>query len=168
MREGQAFEVIGKRLFGFNRINTGEDPMEILQFFIRSNTTANILITKAPGNLNVRFKYIVFRGELTINEHSSMTSTLVGQANAAGAMAVGAVLYTNTPAFGVSPATIASFSSGGGTTVENVIRQKPNFVGPNGVNTSVNFNHLNIDGDLLPNSSVHHVLLLMWPVQQLY
>ena len=141
----------GKRLFGFNRVNTGEDPMEILQFIVRSNTTANVLITKAPGNVNVRFKYIVFRGDITINEHIAGTSTLVGQANAAGSMAVGAALYLNTPAFGVDTAKIASFSSAGGTYVEGVVRNKPDFVGPNGVNTTVNFNHYNIDGDLLPN-----------------
>ena len=141
----------GKRLFGFNRVNTGEDPMEILQFIVRSNTTANVLITKAPGNANVRFKYIVFRGDLTINEHIAGTSTLVGQANAAGSMAVGAALYLYTPAFGVDTAKIASFSSGGGTYVEGVIRNKPDFVGPNGVNTTVNFNHYNVEGDLLPN-----------------
>ena len=141
----------GQRLFGFNRVNTGEDPVEILQFFVLGNVTANILITKRATDSNVRFKYIVFRGNLTINEHNAGTSTLVGQANAKGAMAVGAALYSNTPAFGVSPPTVASFSSAGGTTVENSIRTKPDFVGPNGVNTTVNFNSLNIDEDLFPN-----------------
>ena len=99
----------------------------------------------------MNFKYIVFRGELTIAEHNNGTSTLVGQANSAGAMAVGAVLYSNTPAFGVNPPTIASFSSIGGTPVNGVVRSKPEFTAPNGVNTSVNLGGPNIDGDGSPN-----------------
>ena len=77
--------------------------------------------------------------------------TVVGQANAEGAMTVGAVLYSNTPAYGVNPPTIASFSSIGGTPVNGIVRNKPDFTGPNGVNTTVYMGGVNIDGDLFPN-----------------
>ena len=43
---------------------------------------------------------------MTINEYNNSTGTVVGQANAEGAMAVGAALYTNTPAFGFNPPTL--------------------------------------------------------------
>ena len=43
---------IGRRLFGFNRVNTGEDPTEILQFIVRSTTTANI-------NIKVQYQRLV-------------------------------------------------------------------------------------------------------------
>ncbi len=47
------------------------------------------------------------------------TGTVLGQANSSGAISVGAALYLNTPAYGVNPPTIASFSSRGGTLVND-------------------------------------------------
>lgn len=141
----------GKTLFGFNRNNIGCDPIEVLPFTVTANSTTNIMIVRAAGTQNVNFKYIVFQGDPTINEYHTGTSTIVGQANAAGAIAVGAALYTNTPAYGVNPPTIASFSSTGGTPVNGVIRNKPNITAPNGVNTTVNMGGVNIDGDAFPN-----------------
>ncbi len=142
----------GQPLFGFNRNNIGGDPLEVLPFTVTQNTTTNILIIRSAGSSpNLRFKYIFFRGNTVVSEYNSGTSTIVGQANAAGAIAVGAVLYRNTPAYGVNPPTIASFSSQGGTPVNNVVRNKPELTAPNGVNTTVNFGGVNIDGDPLPN-----------------
>ncbi len=141
----------GATLFGFNRNNIGGDPLEIMPFTVTANTTTNILIVNASGNANVRFKYVVFRGELTFNEFNTGTSTIVGQANSAGAMTVGAVLFSNTPAFGVNPPTIASFSSSGGTQINSSVRNKPDFAAPNGINTTVNLGGSNIDGDAFPN-----------------
>ncbi|MFM8348115.1 MAG: S8 family serine peptidase, partial [Bacteroidota bacterium] len=94
----------------------------------------------------MRFKYLIFRGDgLTINEYynPATASTVVGQANAADAITVGAVLYSNTPAYGYSrPAgadefTVASFSSRGGTYTDGSVRNKPDLTGPNGGNTTV-------------------------------
>lgn len=141
----------GNTLFGFNRNNIGGDPIEVLPFTVTTNTTTNIMIVRASGSDNVPFKYVVFRGEPVINEYNSGTSTIVGQANAAGAMTVGAVLYSNTPAYGVNPPTIASFSSTGGNAINGVVRNKPDFAGPNGINTTVYMGGTNIDGDLFPN-----------------
>ncbi len=148
----------GNKLFGFNRNNIGADPLEVLPFTVTGTSQTNIMIVRALGTGNVRFKYIVFQGNLTMNEFANTgSSTLVGQGNAAGAMAVGAVLYKNTPAFGVDPPTVASFSSRGGTPVNGVYRNKPEFCAPNGVNTTVDFGGgpaSNIDaneGDPFPN-----------------
>ena len=143
----------GSQLLGFNRNNIGGDPVEVLPFIIQGQTIeSNIVIAKATGN-NVRFKYIVFRGQMKILEYVSGSSTIVGQANAAGAMSVGAVLFSNTPAYGVAIPTIASFSSTGGTrlTGETLAKQKPDFTAPNGVNTTVDMGGQNIDGDSFPN-----------------
>jgi hypothetical protein len=143
----------GNTLFGFNRVNTGGDPIEVLPFTVGAGgAQANLVIMKAEGPENVRFKYIVFRGGLTMNEYADVgNSTIVGQANAEGAIAVGAVLYSNTPAYGVDPPTIASFSSRGGTLINGVDRLKPEITAPNGVNTTVDLGGFNLEGDLFPN-----------------
>jgi hypothetical protein len=153
--------------FGFNRNNLGGDPVEILTFTIRENTTTDIMVVRAAGTDDVKFKYIVFRGDnIVFNEHNNEGqgfSTITGHANAEGAMTVGAVLYSNTPAFGYArPAGseefgVASFSSTGGTTIGVTDRVKPDFIAPNGVNTTVALGGTDIDlpdspgGDGLPN-----------------
>ncbi|MDX2442969.1 MAG: S8 family serine peptidase, partial [Bacteroidales bacterium] len=146
----------GTTLFGFNIDNTGGLPIEVLPFTVgEGGSTTNILITRASGTDNVNLKYIVFRGNLTINEFNTGSSTIVGQANAEGAIAVGAVLYSNTPEFGVEIPTIASFSSIGGTPVNGTVRQKPEITAPNGVETTVNLSpdtpEFDPDGDGIRN-----------------
>ena len=83
------------------------------------------------------------------------TATIVGQANAAGAIAVGAVLYLNTPEFGKPIPTPASFSSRGGALVSGINRNKPDIMGPNGANTTIELGgNASIDGfDGFPNFS---------------
>jgi hypothetical protein len=139
----------GTPLFGFNRNNLGGDPIEVLPFNVNETTTTNIIVSKAAGP-NVRFKYIIFRGEGIIDDPSAGAGTIVGQANAAGAISVGAVLFLNTPAYG-GVASSASFSSRGGVLVNNANRNKPDISGPNGVNTTVDLKGVNIDGDAFPN-----------------
>jgi hypothetical protein len=52
------------------------------------------MVVRAAGTGTIDFKYIFFRGDPVFNTFSSVgNSTLVGQANAAGAMAVGAAAY---------------------------------------------------------------------------
>jgi hypothetical protein len=137
--------------FGMNRFNIGADPIEVLPFTVKGDTRTNIMIVRASGSGNVRFKIVVFRGDLKFNEFETGTSTLVGQANAVGAMAIAAARYTKTPAFGASPAVAESFTSIGGTPVYGTARKKPDFTAPDGVNTTVDFSSLNIEGDLFPN-----------------
>ncbi|MEZ4740814.1 MAG: MBG domain-containing protein [Flavobacteriales bacterium] len=134
-------------------MNVGGDPLEVLPFVVAADSVqSNIVIVRESGSGPALLKYVVYRGQLVINEYGGLNaSTLSGQANAAGAIAVGAVLYSNTPEYsGVAP-TVASFSSRGGTPVNGVFRQKPDICAPNGVNTSVDLGGVNIDGDAFPN-----------------
>ncbi len=143
----------GNTLFGFNRMNIGGDAMEILPFVVAADSVqSNIMIVRESGSGPAFLKYIVYRGLLEINEYGGLNaSTITGHANAEGAIAVGAVLYSNTPEYGVNPPTVASFSSRGGTPVNGVTRAKPEITAPNGVNTSVELGGVNIDGDAFPN-----------------
>src|SRR5258708_4431291 len=145
----------GITLFGFNRNNIGGDPIEVLPFTVTQNTSTNILITRETGTgTNVHFKYIVFKvpaGGFVMNEFNQGNSTIVGQANSLGAITTGAVLYRNTPPFGVSPPTKASFSSIGGTLTYGSPRNKPDICAPNGGNTTVQLGGPNIDSDAFPN-----------------
>lgn len=138
----------GEILFGFNRVNTGDTPIEVLPFTVQEdNTTANFLIVRESGTGPAFLKYIVFRGNVQINEYATPeASTLVGQANAAGAIAVGAVDYERFPEFGGDPL-IEGFSSLGGTAVNGVDRMKPEISGPNRVNTSVNLSGITSEDD---------------------
>lgn len=140
--------------------NVGSDPVEILQF--TNNTSSSqfdIVIEKytpAGGPNPGLLKYIAFRG-VTINEYNTSSSTIVGHANAAGAEAVGAARYSQTPPFGTTPAALEPFSSGGNTpilfdTVGNsvtILRDKPEIVAPDGTNTT--FFGSDSDGDGFPN-----------------
>ncbi|TFH33190.1 MAG: hypothetical protein E4G95_09930, partial [Bacteroidia bacterium] len=137
----------GSTVLGFNRVNTGGAPVEVIPFSVKAGgATTNIVISKASGNIpDVRFKYIVFRGgdkfEIADPDQRKGTSTIVGHANAAGAIAVGAVRFDNT-------GTIMSFSSHGGTAVNGDTRaDKPAFTAPNGVNTTVDLGNGDWDGD---------------------
>jgi len=146
--------------FGFNRVNIGGFPIEVLPFTVLTDDVqSNFQIIRsevAEGydtGTPTLLKYIVFRGNLEINEYDELNaSTITGQANAEGAMAVGAVLYTNTPEYGEPNPTVASFSSRGGTTVNGGLRNKPEFCGPNVVNTSVDLGGgFDFEGDGFPN-----------------
>ncbi|MDI1325099.1 MAG: S8 family serine peptidase [Algoriphagus sp.] len=158
----------GAPLFGFNRDNSNGDPIEILSFTITEETTIDLLIarecescTDLDSNKGIKFKYVVFRGELDPNDQNGINaSTIVGHANSEGAMTVGAVLYANTSVFGFDPSlvpagtapfTAATFSSRGGTMTNNLVRNKPDFTAPNGVNTTVNLGAPNLEGDNFPN-----------------
>jgi hypothetical protein len=80
----------------------------------------------------------------TINAFSPNGPTLQGHPGAAGAAAVGAAFYFDTPRCGTTPATLEAYSSAGGAPIlfdttgtrlaTPVVRQKPDFVGPDGVN----------------------------------
>ncbi|HZH96853.1 MAG TPA: S8 family serine peptidase, partial [Flavisolibacter sp.] len=143
----------GFTLFGFNRSNLFGDPFEVCPFTVTEETNVKLMVARASGTGNVRFKYIIFRGEATMLDYKTGTSSIVGHPNANGAIAVGAMLYANIPAVTPVWPGVASFSSTGGTyTAQNTQRNKPELVGPNGVNTTVNlggavFN----DGDAYPN-----------------
>lgn len=141
----------GNTLFGFNRNNIGGDPLEIMPFTVKEATQSNILVVRAAGTDNVPFKLVIFRGALSFNEYNTGTSTVVGHPNSEGAIAVGAARYDQTPAFGVDPPVVESFSSEGGTPVGGIVRNKPEICAVNGVNTTVDLGAGDYEGDGLPN-----------------
>ena len=94
-------------------------------------------------------KYVYF-GSATINEFDTQSSTIFGHTNAVGAEAVGAARYFNTPAFGVFPPILESFSSAGATPIlfdlagnrlatPDPRSHKPEIVAPDGGNTTFFF-----------------------------
>lgn len=114
--------------------------------------------TPDPGYV----KYISY-GAATPDEYFGGESTIVGHANAAGAISVGAVPYLAGPGAGANPLIAEPFSSVGGTpiffdTAGNRLptaedRNKPDLAAPDGVNTT--FFPLGFfsdsDGDGFPN-----------------
>lgn len=147
----------GFTLFGFNRSNLNGDPFEVCPFVVKEETTAKVMIANASGTSGVRFKYIIFRGDAVIQDYNNIgNSTIVGHPNAEGAIAVGAMLYENFPAFTPVWPGVASFSSRGGTLTKGnggtQTRNKPEIIAPNGVNTTVNLGGAVFDdGDSYPN-----------------
>ena len=79
-----------------------------------------------------------------INSFATYSATLQGHPGAAGAAAVGAAFYFDTPKCGTTPAELEMFSAQGGAPIlfntsgvrltTPLVRQKPDFVGPDGVN----------------------------------
>jgi hypothetical protein len=80
----------------------------------------------------------------TINSFATNSATIQGHPGAAGAAAVGAAFYFQTPACGTTTAVLEPYSSLGGAPIlfntsgtrlaAPLIRQKPDFVGPDGAN----------------------------------
>jgi hypothetical protein len=121
--------------------NIGGDPVEIFGYTNRAGAakTFQLGIELVAGPAPGLIKYVYF-DDVSIDEFATNSATAYGHANAAGARAVGAARYTQTPAFGASPPVLESFSSAGGIpilygpsgTAISELRQKPEFVAPNG------------------------------------
>jgi hypothetical protein len=141
--------------------NIGNDPIEGFYFEnTGEETTFNIVITKSGGPAPKIIKYIDFEGYISFNEFNTSGSTIFGHSNAKGAIAVGAVRYNRTPAFGVNPPIIEAFSSAGGTKIyfnsqgkrkNPEIRHKPEITAPNGGNSTFFIPGLDYEGDGFPN-----------------
>ncbi len=123
------------------------DPVEIFAFFNPSGsgeTKFNIAILRVSGSNPGRMKWVAAGFEGSIDEFDTASGTCYGHPNAKRARAVGAAFYASTPPFGVDPAVLEPFSSAGGTAIlftktgvpVNVLRQKPEIVAPDGVNTT--------------------------------
>jgi len=136
--------------------NIGGDAVELLAFTnntgLTGTTLFDVLITRAAGADPATIKYVDFsvpniNGQtVAFNEYLTNSSTLYAHANSAGAISVGAARYTQTPPFGVTPPAVENFSAYSGTQiifntagvrlVTPIVREKPNVVGPDGVNTT--------------------------------
>jgi Subtilase family len=98
--------------------------------------------TAAPGRIKVA---VEDNGAgSTIDAFQTNSAILHGHPGASGAAAVGAAFYFDTPTCGTTPAMLESYSSKGGTPIlfdvtgarlaTPMVRQKPDFVGPDGAN----------------------------------
>ena len=121
--------------------NIGGDAVEIFVFTTNRGPTKiyQLGIEHVSGPLPGKVKFVYF-GNMTVDEYATNSSTSYGHAIAVGGQGVGAARYSNTPDYGVSPPVIESFSAKGGVPVlfdtagnpVNDVRQKPDFVAPNG------------------------------------
>lgn len=137
-----------------DNVDTGA-PLEILQYFNDGSfgTEFTIAITYdgvdsigPPAGL---VKTLLFGSGISINDFPTHSATLTGHANAAGAAAVGASFYLETPEYGTAPPALEPFSSSGGTPIlfdtsgsplaAPELRAKPDMVAIDGVNTTFFF-----------------------------
>ncbi|MEN1678621.1 MAG: Ig-like domain-containing protein [Planctomycetota bacterium] len=137
--------------------NIGGDALEVFSF---TNTTGssslNLAVGLAAGAAPGLMKWVAF-DPFIVNEYATNSATSYGHTNAAGASAVGAANYLDTPAFGAASPGLESFSSAGGIPTLfdtagqpiNELRAKPNIVAPDGTNTT--FFGFDSDFDGFPN-----------------
>lgn len=134
--------------------NTGKasGPIEFISFANLGKETSkfNIAIVRAsgPDPQQIRYVFNAPVGLPTNLEFPTNSSTLYGHKNAAGAIAVGATNYQDTPAFNelIGGPTLERFSSVGGIPIlfdingkrleQAKVRLKPDIVAPDGVNTT--------------------------------
>jgi hypothetical protein len=131
----------------------GNDPVQVLIVANPANSggnsqtaTLNLVVGLAGGATPGRIKVAVDDDGAgsTIDSFATNGGTVQGHPGAAGAMAVGAAFFFQTPACGTSPAVLEAYSSEGGTPIlfdssgnplaTPVTRQKPDIVGPDGGN----------------------------------
>ena len=116
--------------------------------------------SREENNTPIEFKIINFDSpNALVTDLDDFNSSIVGHPNAVGAITVGAVRYDLTPAFGVPNPVKEAFSSAGGTgiyfdtdgfPITPEIRIKPDFMAPDGVNTTF-FGNFDFEGDGFPN-----------------
>lgn len=139
-----------------DNVTTGEG-WEVLQFenyeFLGYGSLFNIVITyddvdsrDLPATL---LKTVIFGSGVTLNDFATNSGTLIGHANAAGAAAVGAAFFNDTPEYGTTPPVLEPYSSAGGVPVlfsangsslaSPEVRLKPDITAVDGVNTTFFF-----------------------------
>jgi hypothetical protein len=126
------------------------DPIEVFGYENDTESqTFFLVILKFAGPDPAHVKYVSFGDALFYLTDPPipgiLAPALYGHAKAAGAIAMGAAFYLQTPAYGVDPPVLESFTSNGGTPnyfdvagnpIPPLIRRKPDITAPDGVNTS--------------------------------
>ncbi|MBE9551999.1 MAG: S8 family serine peptidase, partial [Proteobacteria bacterium] len=140
-------------------------PVEILAYTNSGETEVNLdlMIAHFDGPEAALMKYVLFGGLNVTVEHATDSPTLYGHANAAGAEAVGAAFYQDTPLYdtSLSQPVLEYFSSAGGVPIlfdrnglalsAAELREKPEIVGPDGTNTTFFYADSTRDTDNWPN-----------------
>ncbi|KAA5538993.1 S8 family serine peptidase [Roseiconus nitratireducens] len=155
---------VGSILSASTNANVNGDPVEILSFTNSSSLprSVHLAIPRTFGDAPDLMKYIGFvRGNISIDDFPTDSSTSWGHANARGAESVAAAPFFNTPSFGVSPPIAEGFSSVGGTPIlfdaagnrlaSPEVRAKPEITAPDGANNTFFVNDSGADPDLFPN-----------------
>jgi Subtilase family len=132
----------------------GVDPVQVMFAYNRADAagnsspeTFNIVVGLVNGAAPKRIKVVVEddgAGSTIAPLFATNSGTMQGHPGAAGAAAVGAAFFANTPSCGAAAPTLETFSSAGGDPIlfdssgtrlaTPVFRQKPDFVGPDGGN----------------------------------
>lgn len=135
---------------GFDDNILSGDPVEVIGYFnSTASTTFFLAIVKYSGPDPSQLKYILYGDALffftTPAIPGILAPTIVGHPKAEGAIAIAAVPFFRTPAYGVNPPVVEGFSSVGGTPhyfdtegnrIAPLIRKKPEITAPDGGNTS--------------------------------
>ena len=127
--------------------NVGGDPLEFVEFTNTGLTSDfNVMIVLFEGPAPGLMKYVHFSPSVTIQQFDTASGTIFGHANGAGAVAVGAASWMNTPSFGINPPLPEPYSSAGSTPIlfdpaghrlaSPTVRAKPEIVAPDGVWTT--------------------------------
>jgi len=136
---------------------TGTDPVQVLIIANPANAAGNTMATTVsisvglangspmPGRIKLAWEDDGAGSTIT-NFPPTNNATIQGHPGAAGAAAVGAALFFQTPLCGTTPALLEPYSSFGSAPIlfdtsgnrlaTPVVRQKPDFVAPDGVNTT--------------------------------
>jgi hypothetical protein len=137
---------------GLNTI--GDDPLDLLVIGNSAAASAStpamsftVSIALASGSAAPARIKLALDGDgaaVSIDQFATYSATIQGHPGAAGAMAVGAAYYFATPLCGTTPAVLEYYSSAGGDPIlfdvngvrlaAPLLRQKPQIVGPDGVN----------------------------------
>ncbi len=124
--------------------NISGDPIEVMTIDEGAGLF-NLVITNFFGADPGVMKYVFFNSGMKVLEFPTFSGTVVGHSNAAGAEAVGAAFYFDTPPFGTDPPVIEGFSSAGpqpilfdlaDTPIPDPMRMKPEIVAPDKGNTT--------------------------------
>jgi hypothetical protein len=168
------YDLDGKRATCTGPNAAGQDPVQVLLIGNPATASADtasqalqVTIGLAGGPAPGRIKFVLEDngGGSTIDKFDTQSSTLQGHPGAAGAAAVGAAYYFHTPRCGTTPAQLESYSSEGGAPIlfdtsgarlaTPVTRQKPDFVGPDGVDNTFLGLQLGITGNpATPTSTI--------------
>jgi hypothetical protein len=149
----------GNVIFVTSSRNVGRDPIEVV---VVSNRDAPVEVQFAIGRVAgpdpALMKNVALGANFVFDEHATHSGTIFGHANAVGAETVGAAAYDDTPAFGVSPPVLQTFSSAGttpilfdlaGKPVVDLRADKPEIVAPDGGDNT--FFGIDTDGTGFPN-----------------
>jgi subtilisin family serine protease len=131
---------------------------------IQSNSSAAIKVGLAiglrTGTAPELLKWVGF-GQFQAIQFDTNSGTAYGHTNAKGTASVGAAFYGDTPAFGTTPPVLETFSSAGGIPIlfnlngtrraSPLVRSTPDFVAPDGGNTTFFYPGDDPESDGFPN-----------------